>query len=103
MLISVSICFYFEEKDSLRTGSCLERRSGRTDRSGGSGLPVRMDALSIILRLSVDTSERSAVERADWLCNMMPAVSHLKLHLLTEGVACHCDAFMGQKLLMLLK
>lgn len=63
---------------------------GRTDRSGG--LPVRTDALSIILRLTVDASETSAAERADWLCNMTPAVSHLWLRLPAEGVACHCDA-----------
>lgn len=48
VLISVSTCFYFEENDSLRTGSCF--RASCWDSFGGSGLPVRMDALSIILR-----------------------------------------------------
>lgn len=45
----------------------LERGDGRTDRSG---LPVRMNALSMILRLA-------AAEWADWLCNMASAVSCL--------------------------
>ena len=45
----------------------LEHGGGWTD-----WLPFRMDALSIILRLS-------AAQQADWLCNMMPAVSHVRL------------------------
>ncbi len=51
-----------------------------------------MDALSKILRLSVDTSDTPAAEPADWLCNATLAISHLKLRLPTEGAACHCDA-----------
>lgn len=41
---------------------------------------------------------RQRGERADWLCNMTPAASHLRLRLPAEGVACRCDAFRGLKL-----
>lgn len=43
--ISVSICFILKKKTLWEQEVVLERR---TDRSGGSGLPVRTDALSII-------------------------------------------------------
>lgn len=83
-LISVSTCFYFEEQEVV--SGC---GGGQTDRSG---LPVGADALSIILRPSVDSSETSAAERAHWMCNMTPTVSHLRPRLLLVGVACHGDA-----------